>query len=74
MIYMDMLNLPYIKIKDIKEIEDDYRFLVESTASPLSHYPKCGTVPNLYKYGKKEQSFFDLPMHAKCVGFYVNRQ
>lgn len=71
---MDMLNLPYLKVKDMKELEDDYRFLVESTAPPPSHCPKCGTVPNLYKHGKKEQLFFDLPMHAKRVGIYVNRQ
>ena len=69
-----MLNLPYLKVKDMKELEDDYRFLVESTAPPPSHCPKCGTVPNLYKHGKKEQLFFDLPMHAKRVGIYVNRQ
>src|SRR5699024_2813399 len=74
MILMDMLNLPYLKVKDMKELEDDYRFLVESTAPPPSHCPKFGTVTNLYKHGKKEQLFFDLPMHAKRVGIYVNRQ
>ncbi|MFS0647271.1 transposase family protein [Caldifermentibacillus hisashii] len=36
-----------------------------------SYCPKCGTVANLYKHGKKEQLFFDLPMHAKRVGIFV---
>jgi len=70
----NMLNLPNIKILDMKESEYDYRFLVESTALSPSHCPKCGTVANLYKHGKKQQLFFDLPMHAKRVGIYVNRQ
>jgi len=70
----NMLNLPNIKILDMKESEHDYRFLVESTTLSLSHCPKCGTVANLYKHGKKQQLFFDLPMHAKRVGIYVNRQ
>jgi len=69
-----MLNLPNFKILDMKESEYDYRFLVESTALSPSHCPKCATVANLYKHGKKQQLFFDLPMHAKRVGIYVNRQ
>ena len=69
-----MLNLPNFKIPDMKESEYDYRFLVESTALSPSHCPKCATVANLYKHGKKQQLFFDLPMHAKRVGIYVNRQ
>lgn len=71
---MDMLNLSNLKIMDMKEFEDDYRFLVESTTPPPSHCPKCGTLPNLYKYGKKEQLFFDLPMHAKRVSLIIKRQ
>lgn len=70
----NMLNLPNLKILDMKESEYDYRFLVESTTLPPSHCPKCGTVANLYKHGKKQQLYFDLPMHAKRVGIYVNRQ
>lgn len=70
----NMLNLPNIKILDMKESEYDYRFLVESTALSPSHCPKCGTIANLYKHVKKQQLFFDLPMHAKRVGIYVNRQ
>lgn len=69
-----MLNLPNFRILDMKESEYDYRFLVESTTLPPSHCPKCGTVANLYKHGKKQQLYFDLPMHAKRVGIYVNRQ
>ncbi|WP_102275594.1 ISL3 family transposase [Cytobacillus massiliigabonensis] len=70
----NMINLPNFKILDMKESADDYRFLVESTTLPPSHCLKCGTVANLYKHGKKQQLFFDLPMHAKRVGIYVNRQ
>ena len=70
----NMLNLPNIKILDMKESEHDYRFLVKSITLSPSHCPKCGIVTNLYKHGKKQQLFFDLPMHAKRVGIYVNRQ
>ena len=55
------------------ESEDDYRLLVETISSLPSHCPKCGTVANLYKHGKKKQLFFDLPMHAKRVGIYIKR-
>lgn len=70
----NMLNLPSFRILDMKESEYDYRFLVETTLPPPSYCPKCGTVANLYKHGKKEQLFFDLPMHAKRVGIFVKRQ
>ena len=69
-----MLNLKNFKIIDIRESEDDYRFLVEVASPPPSYCPKCGTVANLYKHGKKQQLFFDLPMHAKRVGIFVKRQ
>jgi len=69
-----MLNLPNLKIIDMEESVDDYRFLVQTTFSPPSHCPKCGTIANLYKHGHKQQLFFDLPMHAKRVGIYVKRQ
>ncbi|WP_052353813.1 transposase family protein [Neobacillus jeddahensis] len=69
-----MLNLPNLEILDMKENDDDYRFLVETASSPPFYCPKCGTVANLYKHGKKKQLFFDLPMHAKRVGIYVDRQ
>ena len=70
----NMLNLKNFKIIDIRESEDDYRFLVEVASPPPSYCPKCGTVANLYKHGKKQQLFFDLPMHAKRVGIFVKRQ
>ncbi len=69
-----MLNLPSFKILDMKESEYDYRFLVETILPLPSYCPKCGTVANLYNHGKKEQLFFDLPMHAKRVGIFVKRQ
>lgn len=69
-----MINLPTLKILDMKESEYDYRFLVESTIQPPSHCPKCGSVPNFYKHGKKEQLYFDLPMHGKRVGIIIKRQ
>lgn len=69
-----MLNLPKLNILNMTESEDDYRFLVETKSPPPSHCPKCETEPNLYKHGKKQQLFFDLPMHAKRVGIYIKRQ
>lgn len=71
---MNTLNLPNLKIVDMEESADDYRFLVETKSLSPSYCPKCGTVANLYKHGTKQQLFFDLPMHAKRVGIYVNRQ
>ena len=70
---INMLNLTKLNILDMTESEDDYRFLVE-TSIPPTYCPKCGTVSNLYKHGKKDQLFFDLPMHAKRVGIFVKRQ
>ncbi len=70
----NILNLPNLEILDMQESENDYRFLVEYINSKPSYCPKCGSVPNFYKHGKKEQLFFDLPMHAKRVGIYVKRQ
>lgn len=70
----NMLNLPSLKIIDMHESESDYRFLVETTLPPSTYCPKCGTIANLYKHGKKKQLFFDLPMHAKRVDIYVKQQ
>src|SRR5690625_1157655 len=70
----NILNLPNLEVLDMKESENDYRFLVECINSKPSYCPKCGSVPNFYKHGKKKQLFFDLPMHAKRVGIYVKRQ
>lgn len=70
----NMLKLSNLRILDMQESENDYRFLVESKTPPPSHCPKCGAMPNLYKHGKKEQLFFDLPMHAKRVGLIIRRQ
>lgn len=71
---VNMLNLTNYMILDMEESEDDYRFLVETTTPPPSHCFKCGTVSNLYKHGKKQQLFFDLPMHVKRVGLFIKRQ
>lgn len=74
MITVNLLNLPKLIILDLKESEDDYRFLVDTTSQPPSHCLKCGAIPNLHKHGKKNQLFFDLPMLAKRVGIIVKRQ
>ena len=70
----NMLNPPKLIIIDMMESKDDYRFLVETSSSSPLYCPKCGTVANLYKHGRKKQLFFDLPMHAKRVGIIVKRQ
>lgn len=69
-----MINLSNFEILDMKESEYDYRFLIKSNTPPPSHCPKCGTFPNFYKRGKKDQLFFDLPMHGKRVGLITKRQ
>lgn len=71
---MDTLNLPNLKVMDMKEFENDYRFLVGPSSPSPSYCSKCGAVPNFYKHGKKEQLSFDLPMHAKRVGIIIRRQ
>jgi transposase len=45
MMTVNMLHLPKLIILDMKESEDDYRFLVETNSQPPSHCLKCGTVP-----------------------------
>lgn len=74
---MDLLNLSNLKAVDMKEFDDDYRFLVELSAPPPSHCPKCGTIPNLYKHGKKEQLFFDnkrkiVPLYFSWSKLFTN--
>lgn len=46
----NILNIQKLNILDMKESEDDYRFLVETNSLSPSHCPKCGTVANLYKH------------------------
>src|SRR5699024_9092864 len=70
----NMINLLNFRVLDMKESEYDYRFFVETTVLSPSHCSKCSTVANLYKHGKKQQLFFDLPMPVKRVGIYVKRQ
>lgn len=56
------------------ESKFDYGVLVETTLPSPSHFPKYGTVANLYKNDKKKQLFFDLPMYTKRVGIHIKRQ
>jgi len=50
----NILNLSNLEILDMKESENDYRFLAEYINSKPSYCPKCGSVPNFYKHGKKK--------------------
>lgn len=70
---MDLLNLPYFRILSNKETEYDRQIELETIESP-SACPHCGCISNLYRYGKREQLFMDLPIHGKRVGLLVRRQ
>ena len=70
---MDILDLPHFRILSNKETEFDRQIELETVETP-SACPHCGCVSNLYRYGKREQLFMDLPFHGKRVGLLVHRQ
>ncbi len=70
---MDLLNLPHFRTLSTKETEYDRQIELE-TVNPPSACPHCGCVSNLYRYGKREQLFMDLPIHGKRVGLLIHRQ
>lgn len=61
---INTLNLPNLKIIDMEECIDDYRFLVEMTSSPSFSCPNCGTIANLVVFSRfknvagKQATFF----------------
>jgi len=70
---MDLLNLPHFRTLSNKETEYDRQIELETVDSP-SACPHCGCVSNLYRYGKREQLFMDLPIHGKRVGLLIHRR
>jgi len=44
---MDLLNLSPLKVMDMKEFDDDYRFPVESTTPPPSYRLKSDIIANI---------------------------
>ncbi len=70
---MNLLDLPHFRILSNKETEFDRQIELETIETP-SACPHCGCVSNLYRYGKREQLFMDLPFHGKRIGLLVHRQ
>lgn len=73
---MDLLNLENLKTIEIKENEHDYAIKVETKDSTELCCPnmKCGSI-NFVKNGtKKNQYFWDIPMHGKRVCLVLDRQ
>ncbi|WP_203363037.1 ISL3 family transposase [Bacillus sp. REN10] len=66
------LNLDLYNIKDWKEDDYNYNFLVETTLSP----PACpmGCPPDFQRFGRKKQLYMDTTMHSKRVGITVDRK
>ncbi|MFG6669386.1 ISL3 family transposase [Bacillus subtilis] len=70
---MSLLQLPSFKeIAPMQENETDMLFKVE-LAEPPFFCPHCGSLPNMYKHGKKEQLIMDMPIRMKRVGIAVQR-
>jgi len=66
------LNLDLYNIKDWKEDDYNYNFLVETILSP----PACpmGCPPDFQRFGRKKQLYMDTTMHSKRVGITVDRK
>ncbi len=71
---MGILDLPNL-IAEHQELTDrGYEITAKSAYEP-DFCPLCGTVkPILSKFGKRRQTFMDLPIHGERVGVLINRQ
>lgn len=57
----------------VDENPHDYRITAICNTLPKA-CPHCGCLLNVDEYGRREQLFMDLPIHAKRVGVAVQRQ
>ncbi|NPV89672.1 MAG: transposase family protein [Firmicutes bacterium] len=70
---MDILNLPGFKVLKTEENQYDYRTTTELTEKP-GCCPHCGSKPNLYLHGSREQLVRDTSIHGKRVGILFLRK
>jgi transposase len=68
----NILNWPTWAVLAVEEQDREYRI---SAAPPEpTACPHCGTVGEFQGFGGKEQTFLDLPVHAKRVGIVIHRK
>lgn len=71
---INILNLPNWTVHDMTETEHDYLISASYNIEP-NICQKCGSIDaKLYRYGRNEHRFMDLPIHGKRVGIAVQRQ
>lgn len=70
---VDILNLPGWTILDEHEEEHLYQFSIQSKER-VSSCPLCQTVIVPYRFGTREHTFTDLPMHGKHVRLLAKRR
>ncbi|GFN32392.1 ISL3 family transposase [Paenibacillus xylaniclasticus] len=70
---MDILNLPHLRVIDVKENEYDYGIHAETVLDSELRCPQCGFTEH-HKHGIIKQMFWDIPMHGKRVGIWIKRQ
>jgi transposase len=61
----NILHLPDWRVVNVRETPEARWIEAEPTYVP-DHCPACGTVPNLYGHGAKDQAFRDLPSLGKA--------
>ena len=66
----NILNLPRIKVTQVKETDHDYHVNAQAAFDPAV-CPACQK-SNLVGFGRNEQLIKDLPMHGKRVGIYFD--
>lgn len=70
---MNILNWPDWNIISVHENDQDYLIVAETGDEPGA-CPHCGAIGESVRYGKKRQTFMDLPVHGKRVGIRVVRR
>ena len=67
---MNFLNLPAYEITNVNENEHDYHVEVEAKDHPRT-CQNCDA-HDIVGFGRNVQMVYDLPMHGKRVGLYIN--
>lgn len=68
----NILNWPAWTVLAVEEQDREYR--ISASPPEPTACPHCGTVGEFQGFGGKEQTFLDLPVHAKRVGIVIQRK
>lgn len=69
---MDILNLKFLKVIDVKETATDYFIQAEQTEPPFV-CNNCGHAdPSIYGHGHINQQYLDTPIQGKIVGIAIS--